>query len=135
MHVVAVFGHVMLLLDPAFQAFEKQCLHLLRQSLRVEVQRINWLIAMVAAVPAFKMKTAMVAKHRRQRALLVAGRAIFHALDDLVATAMAKFGAGDNFSRAIGTKFHVRCISRSGHKFLPQNTEGFSLGEQSIVSQ
>ena len=40
---------------------------------------------MIAAVPALKMKTAMVAKDGGQGALLLARRTIFQAIDDLVA--------------------------------------------------
>jgi len=64
----------------------------------------------IAAVAPFKMKTAVVTKDRRQRALLMTRRAVFHALGDLVATSMAKFGAGNNFGRTIGTKFHDVCV-------------------------
>ena len=65
---------------------------------------------MIAAVSPFKMKAAMVAKHRRQRALLMARRTVFHALGDLVATTMAKLGAGNDFGCTIGTKFHDVCV-------------------------
>jgi hypothetical protein len=55
----------------------------------------------------FKMKTAVVAKHRREWPLVRTSGAFFRPLGNFVATAIAKFGSRDDFGCAVGTEIHL----------------------------
>jgi hypothetical protein len=53
------------------------------------------------------MMATMVTKDGSDRTLPVTGGALFGAFGDIVATAMTKFGPGDEFNSAIRTELHI----------------------------
>jgi hypothetical protein len=108
-HVLAVFGGVVLVFYALAQTLEKQGFNLLDQGVGVEIKRVDWLVAAFFARFAFKMETAMVAKHRCQWAVFVAGWAGFGFFREFLAATVAELRAGYDFSRAVGTEIHFCC--------------------------
>lgn len=110
LHEIAVPRRVVFLLHPLAQVFEKMALHLFRQRVGVEVQRVLHLVRWLAVLVFFtlKMMPAVVAEHRGQRALLIAGRALLGLLHDGVAAAVAELRAWDQFRRTVWTELHGR---------------------------